>query len=167
MKFGNKAKMVLCIAASISLSACNEEGGKSSSSVDGLSSIVGVYDLSKKYSDGTVDEWYLGIDSDGYFSVYDYMGDSYDNYMNCYFIRRNWDKLTHVSGNVFTSEVVGEVTVTKSSSGLTITPENGSAEQLKTGEKVSLTVSDFEAAECSSSNSLPNRTIKSLGHSYK
>ena len=168
MKYKNKLAAPLLIAASLSIVACNDEGGSSgSTSVSGLSSIVGIYDWSDTYEGGIVDEWYIGIDAEGNVSDYDYLGDAYDDYMNCYSIDKNWDQLTHISGNRFSSNIVGEVTITKSSSGLTIVPEDENYSSLVTGEKVSMTVSDFEAADCNSANSAPMRTVKSLGRSFK
>lgn len=68
------------------------DGGDSVDSVDSitptladiaLADIVGVWDDSKVYSSVT-DEMYTVIRADGTGSYYDYMGDSFDNFGNCY-----------------------------------------------------------------------------------
>lgn len=170
MSIKKKLMVTLLGISSLLLAACNDEGGDSNggnTTVTGLSSLVGVYDWSDSYDDGTVDEWYLGIDSQGYISDYDYFGDSYDMGGNCYYIDKNWEQLTHVSGNVFDTLYNGEVTITKSSSMLTVTSNEDSSNLLVAGGKVNIAVSDMEAANCESANSTPERSVRTLERSEK
>ena len=124
----------------------------SSSSVTVLSSIVGVYDWSDFYQDGTIDEWYLAIAPDGWISDYDYRGDSYDRGRNCYVIDRNWERLAHLGDNRFVF-LNGDIIKADFFSGsLVFTPvstESGVAPPLvAVGPRVEINVSSFEAAEC-------------------
>ena len=48
-----------------------------------LSDLLGVWDVSTTYPEGT-DEWYIVIKPSGIIVNYDYMGDTIDNGPNCY-----------------------------------------------------------------------------------
>lgn len=165
MSIPKSKTIALLVVVGFLTAACNDEGG--SASVDGLSSIVGIYDWSDTYDGGVVDEWYIGIDAEGNVSDYDYNGDSFDMGSNCYYIDRDWEQLTHVSGSTFNTQNFGEVTVTKNSSGLTITAKDDGELLIVTGEKVTMSESDFEAADCFASNSTPARTVKNDGRIVK
>lgn len=54
-----------------------------------LASLVGLYDDSYDFGDGTVDVWYFEIRADGSLVDYDYQQDSFDQGDNCYFIYRD------------------------------------------------------------------------------
>lgn len=131
-------------------SAVNFVVSSGTAGVTGLASIVGVYEWFDYYPDGFIDEWYLGIDDQGYVSDYDYLGDSFDNIANCYVIDRDWLRFVHISGNRFSTtfdgDDLGDVFIEVDQGGLLITSLDG--EQLAIGPKVDIAVSDFEAAEC-------------------
>jgi len=130
-----------------SLTGCGG-GSSSSNEVTGLSSIVGVYDWSDEYPGGIIDEWYLGIDAQGYVSDYDYMGDSFDNLANCYVIDRNWERLTHISGNRFATLSGVDVLIDFHQGQLRITGQGSAFGSEIIGPRVNIHVSTFEAAEC-------------------
>lgn len=131
-------------------SAVNFVVSSGTAGVTGLASIVGVYEWFDYYPGGIVDEWYLGINDQGYVSDYDYLGDSFDNTANCYVIDRDWARFMHISGNRFSTTFLGDeqgdVFIEFDQGGLLITSSDG--EQLSVGPKVNIAVSDFEAAEC-------------------
>lgn len=158
MKFSKVVTIALAISVSMLLTACNDES-EDSVKVTGLSSIVGVYDWSDTYDDGSVDEWYLAIDADGYISDYDYQGDSFDLGENCYYIDRNWDRLTHIEGNKFSvsedghySNYVVDLEVSFRFVGGKLTVDYVDDEDGPTtitiGKKTNRSTSDFEALEC-------------------
>ena len=62
------------------------------------SDIVGVWDDSYDDPDYGFDEFYIVIDSNGNLSSYDYAGDAYDNWGNCYWINKNASKITSLGG---------------------------------------------------------------------
>jgi len=70
------------IAAITFLVGC---GGGSSDIIEvtSISQIEGVWDMSTK-SDGLTDEAYMDIGQDGKLTVYDYLGDEFDNDADCY-----------------------------------------------------------------------------------
>jgi hypothetical protein len=131
-------------------SAVNFVVSSGTAGVTGLASIAGVYESFDHYPGGVVDEWYLGIDDQGFVTTYDYMGDSFDNIANCYDIDRDWFRFVHISGNLFSAifdgDDLGDVFIEFDQGGLLITSLDG--EQLAIGPKVDIAVSDFEAAEC-------------------
>jgi hypothetical protein len=127
-------------------SAVNFVVSSGTAGVTGLASIVGVYMWFDYYPGGIVDEWYLGIDDQGFVSDYDYLGDSFDNFANCYLIDRDWERFGHISGNRFSTIFLGIVFIEFDLGGLLITSWDGL--QLAVGPKVDIDVSDFEAAEC-------------------
>ena len=117
--------------------------------VTDLASIVGIYDWSLDFGVDGFDEYYVGIDSEGYITDYDYQGDTYDSGANCYNIDSNYDQLTHVSGNAFSSLMLGDVNITGNEGGGITLFISGSPEyDIILGQKTSLFHSDFLAAEC-------------------
>ncbi|EAR09876.1 hypothetical protein MED297_05989 [Reinekea sp. MED297] len=104
-----------------------------------------------------IDEWYIGIDKDGYVSDYDYRGDAVDQEDNCYVINLNWDRFTHLSGNRFTSEVAGNFTLIKTEDGMTLEFDDASINSEDIGQKTNLNHSDLVAADCDASRSTITR----------
>lgn len=122
----------------------------SSSTDTGNGSIVGIYDMSVDYGVDGVDEVYLEIDLEGYISFYDYKGDSYDLLGNCYMIDSNIDQWIHISGNTFSSNESGTITITENSEGGIVFASSDYPGEDQVGyEANNLTISDFQAAECS------------------
>lgn len=66
----------------------------------GTAEIAGLWDMSEEVSTGVRDELYLHIASDGKGTIYDYAGDTYDEWGNCYWIDAGVD-FTHVEKNSF------------------------------------------------------------------
>ncbi|UTW48044.1 hypothetical protein [Bacterioplanoides sp. SCSIO 12839] len=80
-------KKLLSLITVMLLTACGSDSDSDSDkSVENISDLEGVYDLTTRHSDNEVDEFYMHIDKSGYISYYDYAGDSYDNEGNCYWI---------------------------------------------------------------------------------
>lgn len=95
-------KIILCAVVSLMLAACGS--GSSSSSNEDIGNIESLSELAGLYAwddseDG--DEGYVHIASNGRLINYDYAGDSYDNYANCYWVDDYNEYITHVSGNTF------------------------------------------------------------------
>ena len=128
------------------------DGESYESSVSGLSSIVGVYDVSRTYS-REVDEVYLVIDSQGALSRFDYQGRFG---RNCYRTERNRSSLTHLSGNRFQYEFFdlegnktgGEQVFVEFYRGGLGYRGRGSDNVWLWGPRVNVDVSSLEAAEC-------------------
>lgn len=89
-------KIAVTILLSLGLAACGG-GGDSNGGSDKTSALVkleGVWKASEPMGkEGLppnetvfIDEYYLAFNSSGLMTVYDYAGDSYDNYGNCYWI---------------------------------------------------------------------------------
>jgi hypothetical protein len=145
--------LALSLTCALFLPSCGSN--KESGSATALSLIAGVYDDSVDHQEEGIDELYLEIDSRGYLSSYDYLGDSFDNYLNCYYIEQNWGQLIHLSENTFryisyyeAVETSYNVIVTVAEGGdLTITNEEY-PDVNSTVTKTSLIKSDFLSAEC-------------------
>lgn len=156
------------VSCALVLTSCqpkkdSDTGGSGKISVTGLSSIVGIYDWSDDYGVDGIDEWYLEIDSDGYISDYDYQGDSYDLGDNCYDIDFDYEKLTHISGNTFSSINAGTVTVTSNGGGgITLASSEFPGDDIILGEKTTLVSSDLLAANCINFTAAPQRSSKLL-----
>jgi hypothetical protein len=65
----------------------------------GIERLVGVWNLTEDDENSGVDEAYLSIDKDGYISSYDYAGDTFDDWGNCYWINEKFSKISHISGD--------------------------------------------------------------------
>lgn len=94
-------KLLCCAAISILLAGCGSSSSSNSSNTESTGSIdiAGIYEWDSS-EDG--DEGYTHLASNGETSIYDYAGDSFDNYANCYWISKNESQLTHNGGNSYT-----------------------------------------------------------------
>ena len=94
------------VAILFTLTAC---GGSSGSSKDesGIKDIVGVWDFTST-DDELTDEAYFHISSDGAYTIYDYLGDSFDDIEDCYAEFANIGTITHLGGSDFLIVPVGE-----------------------------------------------------------
>lgn len=88
----------------------NGGGGVFGSTQYGTAAIAGLWDLSEEVSPGVRDELYLHIASDGKGTFYDYAGDTYDEWGNCYWIESGFD-FTHVEKNTFKFGTVNTINV--------------------------------------------------------
>lgn len=92
----------------------------------GISNFTGVWDGTENLGEEGIDEGYLVIDKNGLITFYDYMGDSYDQEGNCYWI--SIGQLKSVGNNNFEYTPVGEtagekpnvLTITRKDDKLTI-----------------------------------------------
>lgn len=88
------------------LVACGGSGGDGNNddsptiTAQGTTAIAGLWDMSEDISTGVRDEVYLSIASDGKGTLYDYAGDTYDEWGNCYWIDSGID-FVHVEKNTF------------------------------------------------------------------
>lgn len=90
-------KFLIILITALNLIACGGEsddsGASAPASISGFSGVYEDFDA----EDGLVDEIYMVIDTLGNISYYDYAGDSYDNYANCYWISKNEIKILNTS----------------------------------------------------------------------
>jgi len=162
----SSALFFLSVSCALFLTSCNSS--KESASDKALSSIVGVYDVSRDHGQDGIDEWYLEIDSEGYISDYDYQGDSFDNSSNCYSISQNWGQFIYLSGNEFRYVYFSDVEMNSNviitvvdGGGISIVNKKYSDSNETLGKKTSLVKSDFLAAECTTgfSDARVNREV--------
>jgi len=106
-------KKALLSLSIFTLAACGGSGGDNGEKIDkifggssDISNIAGVWDETENMGDEGIDEGYLVIDKNGVIAFYDYMGDSYDQEGNCYWI--NIGQLKSVGNNNFEYTRVGE-----------------------------------------------------------
>jgi hypothetical protein len=138
----------LLISFALALTSCSSSTGDSTTK--GLASIVGIYEGSDDYGVRGIDEWYLEIDSEGYLTTYDYLGDSFDLGANCYWIFLKFDQLTHISGNVYSSLGLGTVTIfNNSKGGITMSTTEYPDNDIVLSEITDLLSSDLLAGDCS------------------
>ncbi len=76
------------------------DNGAPTNNPQGTAAIAGLWDMSEDVSAGVRDEIYLSIASDGKGTLYDYAGDTYDEWGNCYWIDQGID-FVHVEKNTF------------------------------------------------------------------
>lgn len=90
-------KKLMILLSVLVMSAC---GGSSSDGDDNnVGKLAGVWDFTTDEGVEGVDEFYMVIDSEGYISYYDYAGDSYDNYANCYWVDEDIAQLKSLGEN--------------------------------------------------------------------
>lgn len=80
-------KKLLIMSLLATLTACgggSGDGGGDFSSGGGASKLVGMWSGAFDKGDNRVDEVYMQIDDSGFVSYYDYAGDTYNNWGNCY-----------------------------------------------------------------------------------
>lgn len=65
---------------------------------------MGVWDAATDEGVDGVDEYYIAIDSEGFVSTYDYAGDSYDDWGDCYWIGIDVAQLSALGNNRYLSE---------------------------------------------------------------
>lgn len=89
----------LSILLPLLLTACNNSEDNEISDINSVNDIIGVFDLTTQ--EGTeVDEAYAYIDEDGFLTLYDYLGDSFNNNVNCY-LPVLIASFTHKKNNMF------------------------------------------------------------------
>jgi hypothetical protein len=123
-------KKTLLSLSIFALTACGGGNGEDKANIfgsgganggSGMNSVIGVWDATENMGSEGIDEGYLIIDKNGLITFYDYMGDSYDQEGNCYWI--NVGQLKSVGNNNFEYTPIGETTGEKPSV-LTITPKD-------------------------------------------
>lgn len=80
-------KPLVSIILSTSLLACSSDSDESANSVvdvESLDQITGVWDMTHTDSTRGRDESFMVIDNQGSFVVYDYLGDEFNNFKDCY-----------------------------------------------------------------------------------
>ncbi len=153
----NKMALALILIFIFSLTSCGSDSGGGSSSVNSLSDIARVWDWSDNYGNGIVDEYYIHFSESGSVSGYDYDGDNYDQGSDCYYIDRNWDTITHVSGNTFNSSLAGEFDASINSDGaLVLTQSSGTSDVYP---KTSITAAEMDAKECFASRPVHRKSF--------
>jgi hypothetical protein len=81
--------------------ACGGESDDNSSNASSPAQISGFEGVYEDFyeEDGAIDEIYWVIHSTGYISLYDYAGDTYDNFANCYWITHRAMRITNPFGS--------------------------------------------------------------------
>jgi hypothetical protein len=119
-------KLILCSLFSLTACGGSGDGGSSGGITLGkVESLAGVWDNSEDLGVDGLDESYIAIDKDGYLSVYDFAGDTFDNWGNCYWIEEKFAQITYVNGDRYkikdlSSSDSSEVEMTVSNQKLTI-----------------------------------------------
>lgn len=81
-------------------------GNNSSASVNGIpSNFVGVWDATTDEGADGIDQFFVVIDANGKISLYDFAGDSFDDWGNCYWIEKDAFLLTPLGGSKYRSTV--------------------------------------------------------------
>lgn len=116
-------RISLVLLISFLVSACGGSSGGGNSAQ--LAEIAGVWDSSVTYGN-VVDEIYTVINEDGTATEYDYLGDSFDDFANCY--EKTDFTLTYLGGDEFRATGPDGITFTfnASASGDTLTLRAGS-----------------------------------------
>lgn len=98
----------LLMMSLLALTACG--GGSGDGDTDGeftgggdASKLVGVWDATTDEGVDGVDEYYISIDSEGFVSAFDYAGDSYDDWGDCYWIGIDVAQLSALGNNRYLS----------------------------------------------------------------
>lgn len=133
-----------------------------------ITNITGVWDGTENMGAEGIDESYLVIDKNGLITFYDYMGDSYDQEGNCYWI--NVGQLKSVGNNNFeytpiptgttTGEKPNALTITRKDDKLTIDFNDSEhpEEDTLTLTKSNKSANNFTPECADSSNaSIPNK----------
>jgi hypothetical protein len=92
-------KLILCSV--LALTACGGGGGSSEKALSKVESLAGVWDDSEDFGRLGIDESYFTLDKDGYISTYDFAGDTFDEWGNCYWIEEKLGQITHLSGDKY------------------------------------------------------------------
>lgn len=92
----------------------SSDNGTRRETTGNFSELVGVYNWNDTTEDDNSDEGYIVIDQQGIVSEYDYAGDSFDNFANCYWVEEELMTLEPASGNRYKAnyednEFFGEV----------------------------------------------------------
>lgn len=98
----------LFIYSIVALTACggsSSNDGSNNSANAIPSNIVGVWDSSTDEGAQGVDEAYVAINADGNVFSYDYAGDTFDNWGNCYWIAENSIQLKSRGGSKYLSTI--------------------------------------------------------------
>lgn len=157
-------KLVIMSLLSI-LTACGggsgDGGGDFTGGDDSLDKLVGVWDATTDEGTEGVDEAYIVIDAEGYLTVYDYAGDSFDREGNCYWIDVV-DQLVPLGNNKYDSDVFTDLKITVSGSKMQVSGKDEGESFSVSYRRSSRTVSDL-IPECSDSfATVPATKAKSL-----
>jgi hypothetical protein len=94
-------RLVFC--AFLTLTACGGGGGDDdddfSINKKKIEDVAGIWDYSQNLGNNERDEAYLVIDNNGYLSYYDYAGDTFDDWGNCYWIEKKYAQISHLRAN--------------------------------------------------------------------
>jgi hypothetical protein len=88
-------------------SSNSDRQSNSSQSANGIpSSFVGVWDASTDEGVDGFDQYYLSIDASGKISTYDFAGDTFDDWGNCYWIEKDVYQLKSLGGSKYRSTAI-------------------------------------------------------------
>ena len=150
-------KKLLMMSLLATLTACgggSGDGGGDFTSGGSASKLVGMWNATTDEGEDGIDENYLAIDSDGFVSLYDYDGDTYDDGENCYWIEEDVAELKALGDDRYRVVQEGSsdtqiLIITVQNNTMTIA-EEGDEEDFSTLTRSSIPVSDF-TPECSDS----------------
>ena len=94
------------------LTACGGSGGGSGGGGNTLADVAGVWDATTDLGAAGVDEIYTVIRADGTGADFDYAGDSFDNFANCYW--RDDFTIVDLGGGSFEVTYTGQSPITAS-----------------------------------------------------
>lgn len=160
MEIENMKKLALSLSI-FALTACgggSDSGGNNDLTSNSSAKLDGVW--KSTYNEGAegIDEMYFVFTSGGLLTIYDYAGDSYDDYANCYWIGNAQFKSKGNNKYEISSLEAGAnddpetVTITVSGSFMTIVTEDGNTRESSQLVKSYLKESDL-TPECNSTSS--------------
>lgn len=103
---------LICAAIVLLMVACgggsggsnNNEADRIDNNVSSINDIVGLWDATEETEEG-VDNVYWGISPSGSLSIYDYLGDTFDDIANCYFIAEDFGLITNLGDSNFIVQI--------------------------------------------------------------
>lgn len=132
-------------------------------SINSLDDIVGFWDATVEI-DGLTDEYYYLITDSGLVTIIDYLGDSFDDSIDCYIIAEDALIFTHLNENEFLSESTFDgstVSINFFSDGndLIITDATGAENRLSL---TTLSIEEVRSMNCLETISKPNVSNQKL-----